>query len=81
MQGEISYIGQNPLLYQGVNMFISAVKLGILTWESMGMESFLEPASRGHLKNCNFLPLVCWLHFSALEVLAFISVHCISLHR
>lgn len=29
-------------LYQAVNMFISAVKSDILTWESMGPESLLE---------------------------------------
>ena len=32
MNGEISYRDQNHFLYQAVNMFISAVKLDILTW-------------------------------------------------
>ncbi len=36
MKGKISYIDQNNFLHQAVNMF-SAVKLGILTWESMGL--------------------------------------------
>jgi len=29
-------------------MFISAVKLDILTWESIGIDSLLEPDSSGH---------------------------------
>ncbi len=37
-------------------MFFSAVKLGVLTWESMG----LTPASRGQLMNYSLLP--CWFH-------------------
>ena len=48
-------------------MFISAVKLGILTWGSMGIDLFLEPASSGHSKNCSFLALPHWLHFPTLE--------------
>ena len=43
MKGEISCRDQNRFLYQAVNMFISAVKLGILTWGSMGIDSLLEP--------------------------------------
>ena len=39
-------------------MFISAVKFGILTWGSLGIDSLLGPTSSGHLKNCSF-----W-HFS-----------------
>ncbi len=31
MKGKISDIDQNHFLYQAVNMFFSAVKLGILT--------------------------------------------------
>ena len=36
-------------------MFNSAPKSGFLTWESMGIDSFLEPASSGHPVNCSFL--------------------------
>ena len=43
MKEEISYRDQNRCLYQAVNMFISAVKLDILTWGSMGIDSLLEP--------------------------------------
>ena len=43
MKEEISYRDQNRCLYQAVNMFISAVKLGILTWRSMWIDSLLEP--------------------------------------
>ena len=39
MKEEISYRDQNCCLYQAVNMFISAVKLGILTWRFMGIIS------------------------------------------
>ena len=46
--------------YQAINMFISAVKLGILTWGWMETDSSLEPASSGHSKNCSF-----W-HFSGI---------------
>ena len=51
MKGKFSYRDQNSFLYQ-------AVKLGILTWGSMGIESILEPAQSGHSMNCSF-----W-HFS-----------------
>ena len=43
MKGEISFTDQNRCLYQTVNMFISAVKLDILTWGSVGIDSLLEP--------------------------------------
>ncbi len=33
MKGKISYIDQNHVLHQAVNVFFSAVKLGILTWQ------------------------------------------------
>ncbi len=36
MKGIISYIDQNNFLYQTVNMFFSAVKLGIITWGGGG---------------------------------------------
>ena len=35
--------GWIDLLFQAVNVFISAVKLGILTWEFMGIDSLLKP--------------------------------------
>jgi len=35
MNVEISFRDQNSSLYQAVNIFISAVKLDILTWGSM----------------------------------------------
>ena len=50
---EISYRGQT-ILYHTVNMFISAEKLGILTWTGMEFDSLLEPASSGHSRNCSF---------------------------
>lgn len=48
MDEEINYRDQNSFLYEAVNMFISVVKLGILTWGSMGVDSLLELASSGH---------------------------------
>ena len=46
-------------------MFISAVKLGILTWWWMEIDSLPEPASSGHLQ---FLALLHWLNFTVSEV-------------
>ena len=40
-------------------MFISAVKMGILTWGSMETVSLLKPASSDHSRNCSF-----WQFFS-----------------
>jgi len=34
---KINHIDQNYFLHQAVNTFVSAVKLGILTWRSMGL--------------------------------------------
>ena len=45
---------KTSFLYQVLNMFISAVKLGILTWGWMETDSLLEPASSGQSKNCSF---------------------------
>ena len=54
-KGEISYRDYiKQFIQHGVNMFISAVKLGILTWGSIGIDSPFEPASSGHSKNCIF---------------------------
>ncbi len=39
MKGKISYIDQNNFLYQALNMFLSAVQLGILTWGVCGIDS------------------------------------------
>ena len=48
---------QTRVLYQAVNMFISAV------WHfNMEIDSVLEPASGGHSKKCSFLALPHWLH-------------------
>ena len=55
-------------MYQDVDMFISAVKLGILTWGSIETDSLLEPASSGQL-----LALPHWLHFSAPGVASWFS--------
>ncbi len=52
MKGKISYIDQNHFLHQAVNMFFSAVKLGILTWGVYGIDSLLQPASSGQSMNC-----------------------------
>lgn len=46
-------------------MFIPAVKLRIVIWRSMGIVSLMEPASSGRLRNCSFMALPQWLHFSA----------------
>ncbi len=51
MKGKIIYIEQNNFFNQAVNMFFSAVKLGILTWGVYGIDSLLQPASSGQLKN------------------------------
>jgi len=40
MKGKISNIDQNRFFHQTVNMFYSAVKLGILTCGSMGLTLF-----------------------------------------
>ncbi len=37
MKGKITYIDQNIFWHQAVNMFFSAVKLGILTWGGGGL--------------------------------------------
>ncbi len=47
MKGKISYIDQ------AVNIFLSAVKLGILTWGVYGIDSLLEHASSGQSMNCS----------------------------
>lgn len=39
---------QKQLLYQALNMFISALKLDIFTSESVGTDSFKKPVSSGH---------------------------------
>ena len=54
MKGKISFIDQNHFLNQAVNMFFSAVKLGILTWGVYGTDSLLQPASSGQSMNCSF---------------------------
>ncbi len=41
-------------MYQAVNIFFSAVKLGILTWGVYVTDSLLEPASSGQSMNCSF---------------------------
>ncbi len=51
---DIPNIDQNHVLYQAVNIFFSAVKLGILTWEVYGTDILLEPASSGQSMNCSF---------------------------
>lgn len=38
---------------QAVNVAISVVKLDFLTWSSMGIDVFLEPALSGYLRNCS----------------------------
>ncbi len=53
-KGKISYIDQNNFLNQVVNMFFSAVKLGILTWGVYGIDFLLQPASSGQSMNCSF---------------------------
>ena len=54
MNGEISYRDENRFLYQAVNMFISVVKFGILTWGSIRVDLLLGPVSSGHTKNYIF---------------------------
>ncbi len=51
MKGKISYTDQNIFFNQVVNMFFSAVKLGILTWGVYGIDSLLRPASSGQSMN------------------------------
>lgn len=43
------------LFFQGVNVIISAVKLDVLFWESVGIHSLLQPDSRSHSRNRSFL--------------------------
>jgi len=38
MKGKISYIDQKQFSHQAVNIYFSAVKLGILTWGIYSME-------------------------------------------
>ncbi len=54
MKGKMTDIDKNIVLNQAVNIFFSAVKLGILTWEVYGTDSLLEPASSGQSMNCSF---------------------------
>ncbi len=53
-EGQNYYIDQNHFLYQAVNIFFSAVNLGILTWGVYGIDSLLEPASSGQSMNYSF---------------------------
>ncbi len=53
IKGKISYIDQKHFLYQAVNLFFSAVKLGILTWGVHGTLAFAA-ASSGQSTNCSF---------------------------
>lgn len=53
MNREISYRDPKRFLYQAANMFISAVKLDILTC-GCGTDWPPEPASSSHSKNCSF---------------------------
>ena len=55
MNGEISYRDQNHFLYQAVNMFISAVKLDILTWRLTRFWSQPQVAIQGtaDFDSCN----------------------------
>lgn len=38
----------NIVFVQTVNMFMSAVRLSNLTWETVGISSLLQPASSGY---------------------------------
>lgn len=71
MKREINYREQNCFL--PVNMFTSALKLGALTWGSVGTDSIVKPASSGHSER-HFLALKHWLHSSAPEVAACFTV-------
>lgn len=51
-------------------LYISAVKLGIFTWGTMGFDSLLEPASSGHWRNSSYWLFCIGFIFSALEVAA-----------
>ncbi len=51
MKGKICYIDQNNFLHQAVNVFFSAVKLGILTWGVYGIDSIMQSAFSGHSMN------------------------------
>lgn len=56
-------------LYQAVNMIISALKLDILIWASMGIDSLLELDSCGNLKNCSFWHFCVGVIFQPLSLL------------
>lgn len=43
-------------------------KMDILTCKSMGSDSLWKSASSGQMRNCSFLMLPQWLHFSVLEM-------------
>jgi len=57
MKGKIIFVDQNHNLYQAMNIFFSAVKLGILTWGLMRFCSLLEPVPRGQSMHCYYLVL------------------------
>ncbi len=53
MKGEISDIDQNPVLHQVINIRVSAVKLGILTWGGGGVV-YETDSFGGQSMNCTF---------------------------
>ncbi len=53
-KGKISDIDQNIFLYQTVNVFFSAVKLGILTWGGGGGGGIYGTDSSGQSMNYSF---------------------------
>ena len=54
MKGKLSDRHQNRFLYQAVNMFNSAVKMGILEWGLLESCSVLEQTPSGQSKNGRF---------------------------
>ncbi len=43
MKGKICHIDQHHFLYQAVNMYFSAVNLGLLTLDVYGIDPLLQP--------------------------------------
>uniref|UniRef100_A0A8C2D121 ATP-binding cassette, sub-family G (WHITE), member 2a n=1 Tax=Cyprinus carpio TaxID=7962 RepID=A0A8C2D121_CYPCA len=70
MKGKINYIDQNIFLNQAVNMFFSAVKLGILTWGVYGIDFLLQLASSGQLMNYSLSHFSVGMTREFLDVLA-----------
>lgn len=54
---------ENLLLYQAVNLFMFAIKLGIFKWALMGIDPLLEPSLMWSFEKLQLLAILCGLYF------------------